>query len=319
MQTRGIGVSLAPNESVGNLELLKKKLEKINMLGFDCVEIPIQGMKLIRNGCIDESRLLVYIEALKQFPLHYTTHAPFNINLFRSEDRNIDRLGLMASLEITGAIGAETMVYHVGRYVGEETFLYSHQWPVLNDGAKERLMAEERAVMRDAGQRAAELNVRIGMENMRPYLDCPDYCYSVYPHLLAEQVRTISHPNVGITLDTGHAFLASRMYGLDLQAEIEAIRPYIVHMHVHDNFGRACYSTEKNQNELLVLGRGDMHAPIGDGAIPVRDLLGWLGGSVDGYFVHELREIYESQWPTLTDRLKRMEYSSYASREAANS
>lgn len=85
------------------------------------------------------------------------------------------------------------------------------------------------------------------------------------------------------------------MYRLDLQSEMEAIRPYIVHMHVHDNFGRPCYSSEKNQYELYALGRGDMHMPIGGGAIPMRDIAEWLCGEVDGYFVHEVREMYESQ------------------------
>lgn len=307
MRSRGIGVSLSPNESVGNVELLKRKLEKIEQLGLDCVELPIQGLKVIRNGVIDENRLHVYCEVLKQYALRYTTHAPFEINLFRAGDFETDRICLMASLEVTGALGAETMVYHVGRYVGEEQFLYAHQWPSLSDSEKELLLAEERSVMRVAGDRAAELNVRIGMENMRPYLDCPDYCYALRPEKLADQVRAIDHPQVGITLDTGHAFLAANMYGLDLQAEIEAIRPYIVHMHVHDNYGRPCYSTEKNQNELLVLGRGDMHAPIGDGAIPMRDIIGWLGGAVDAYLVHELRDMYEAEWHLLGERMRRIE------------
>lgn len=307
MQTRGIGVSLVTNESVGNVELLKRKLEKIEQLGLDCVELPIHGLKLIRNGILDENRLHVYAETLKQYALHYTTHAPFDINLFRGGDAGFDRVGLMASLEATGALGAETMVYHVGRYIGEEQFLHAHHWPTFSDSDKERLLAEERAVMQAAGDRAAELNVRIGMENMRPYLDCPDYCYAVRPEALARQVRLIDHPNVGITLDTGHAFIAVNMYGLDLQAEIEAIRPYLVHLHVHDNFGRACYSTEKSQNELAVLGRGDMHAPIGDGAIPMRDIIDWLGGAVDAYLVHEVRDMYESEWPALAGRLKQIE------------
>ncbi|WP_199616328.1 sugar phosphate isomerase/epimerase family protein [Paenibacillus alkalitolerans] len=305
MQSRGIGISLVSNESVGNIELLKKKLEKAEEIGFDSVELPIQGMKIIRNGEIDGHRLNAYAEVLKQYSLRYTTHAPFDINLFRSADREIDRKCFIASLEISGALEAATMVYHVGRYIGEEHFLYKDQWPLYNDREKQLLLSEERSFLQYAGEMATGLNVRIGMENMRPYLDCPDYCYSVIPSVLAEQVRHINHPNVGITLDTGHAFLASNMYQLDLQAEVDAIRPYVVHLHVHDNFGRPCFSTEKNQYELYTLGRGDMHMPIGDGAVPMTEIARWLGGAVDGYMVHEIREMYEPQWHTLLNRTQR--------------
>lgn len=308
IQTRGFGVSLSANASVSNVELLKQKMEKIAELGFHCAEIPIQGMQVIRNGAIDDRRLQLYVDALRQFPLRYTTHAPFDLNVFRAdeESRDIDRLAFMAALEVSGAMGAETMVYHVGRFVGEEQFLYAHQWPRWTEAEKQQLLEEERTFLRLAGDRAAELDLRIGMENMRPYLDCPAYCYAVIPRMLAEQVREIDHPGVGITLDTGHAYLASKMYQLDLRREIEAVSPYIVHLHVHDNYGRACYSTEKNQKELLVLGRGDMHAPIGDGSLPFRDMMGWIGDAVDAYVIHEVRDMYEGEWPALGERWKEM-------------
>jgi len=311
MKARGFGVSLSPGETVGNVELLKKKLEKIVSLGFDCVEIPIQGLRVIRNGVVDEKRLRMYAEAIKPFPLRIAAHAPFDLNLFRADEkaREIDRLGFMAALEASGALGAETMVYHVGRFVGEEQFLHERHWPRWTEGERRKLLEEERQFMRFAGDRAAALGLRIGMENMRPYLDCPDYCYSVVPSALADQVRDIRHPNVGITLDTGHAWIATGMYRLDLRTEITAVAPYIVHLHVHDNFGRACYSTEKNQNELLVLGRGDMHAPIGDGTVPMRDILAWIGDGVDALVIHELRDMYEVEWPALEKRWKELSRS----------
>jgi sugar phosphate isomerase/epimerase len=285
---------------VSNLERLQAKLIKVQEAGFDSVEIPIQGMNLILNGEIDQRKLDAYVKLLSSLPLNYTTHAPFDLNLFRQDDISLEHKLFMASLEVTGAIGAETMVYHVGRFVGEEQFIYPHIWTRYTAAEKQQLMQQEIEFMRMAGEHAGQLNVRIGMENMRPYLDCPDYCYSVIPQTLAQQVASIDHPNIGIALDVGHLYLSIRMYGLNLQQEIAAMLPYVMHLHVHDNFGKPCFSTEKNQYELLPLGRGDMHMPIGEGEVPMIEITEALAAAFNGYWIHEIREQYESHWTELS-------------------
>jgi sugar phosphate isomerase/epimerase len=288
-------------DAVSNLTRLEEKLNRVLEAGFDTVEIPIQGMNVILNGEIDRCRLDAYIKLLNSLPLNYTMHAPFEINLFRQDDSAFDQKLFMASLEVTGAVGSEIMVYHVGRFVGEEQFIYPQTWNHYSEADKQGLLQREREFIRNAGERAKQLNVRIGMENMRPYLDCPDYCYSVIPHLLAEQVAAINHPCIGIALDVGHLYLSIKMYRLDLQVEIAAILPYIIHLHVHDNFGKPCYSTEKSQYELIPLGRGDMHMPIGTGEVPMAEIIQLLN-AFNGYLIHEVREQYESQWSDLSKK-----------------
>ncbi|MBW7461217.1 sugar phosphate isomerase/epimerase, partial [Paenibacillus sepulcri] len=145
-----------------------------------------------------------------------------------------------------------------------------------------------------------------GMENMRPYLDCPHYCYAVRPALLAEQMKLIDHASVGLTLDTGHLLLAERMYGLDWQKELEAMAPYVFHLHVHDNFGEPNFSLEKNQYDLIPHGRGDMHMPIGSGEVPFREIASHLAPYFKGFLMHEVREVYEQEWPQLIGRMERM-------------
>jgi sugar phosphate isomerase/epimerase len=299
MNTRGMGVSLPPNDTMGNLEKLKNKLILIEGLGLEAVELSIHGMDVIRNGVIDPQRLEAYRSLLNGFNLHYTTHAPYSINLFRKGDTRIEKATLTASLEVSGAIGADTMVYHVGRYIGEEEFLYPHTWLEYTKENKQALLIEEQSFMRQLGQLGQQLNVRIAMENMRPYLDCPYYCYAVIPSSLVEQVEAINHPSIGITLDIGHLYLSHKMYGLDLLKELRRMIPHIIHLHVHDNYGKACYSSEKNQYELTPIGRGDMHLPMGDGEIPMGDIFKELPAEFNGYLIHEVRERYESEWSGL--------------------
>jgi sugar phosphate isomerase/epimerase len=228
-------------------------------------------------------------------------HAPFDLNLFRPYDIAFEQKLLMASLEVTGAVGSEVLVYHVGRFVGEEQFCHPHTWSSYTAAEKQQFMQQELEFMQIAGERAQQLNIRIGMENVRPYLDCADYCYSVIPQELARQVAAINHPSVGITADVGHLYLSTRMYGLSLLDEMKAMLPYVVHLHVHDNFGKACFSTEKNQYELLPLGRGDMHMPIGEGLVPMAEIAKLLETSAfNGFLIHEIREQYESYWSELS-------------------
>ncbi|WP_248927616.1 sugar phosphate isomerase/epimerase family protein [Paenibacillus hamazuiensis] len=305
MKLKGMGVSLPISDTTSNLEKLKTKLHKIAELGFETVELPVQAMNILKNGMIDRDRLTAYRRLLGGFPLRYTTHAPFDVNLFRQGDASADERCLLASVEISGTIGAEVMVYHVGRFVGEEEFLFPQVWRKHSSEEKAELMLRERQWMIRAGDLGRECGVVIAMENMRPYLDCPDYAYSVIPHVLAEQLEEIGHSHVGAALDTGHLALSVHMYGLDWHDEIEKLAPYVVHLHLHDNFGKACFSTEKSQYDLTPLGRGDMHAPIGEGNLPFELLAAGLRARFHGHVIHEIRDMYEPLWPELRARYEK--------------
>jgi len=303
MRIKGIGVSLMQNQVVGNLRVMEEKLKKITTLGLEVVEIPVEGLGVIINGAINGRQLEVYAKLLKGFPLQYTTHAPLDLNLFHSDDFEVERRLLLASLEVSAAIGARMITYHPGRFVAETEFLYHPQvWHEYSQAQKEELMHRERDVMQEAAAKARALDIGIGMENLRPYLDYPQYCYAEIPHHLARQIEAIAHPALGITLDVGHLYMACQVYNLDLAAELNAVAPYVLHLHIHDNFGKSSYSWEKNQYQLLPRGRGDMHIPIGDGEVPIAAILQALAPHFNGYLIHELRAGYESEWPGLRAR-----------------
>ena len=138
-------------------------------------------MEVIQNGSIDREKLVLYTRLLRRFPLKYSIHAPYDLNLFRPEDKETEQRTLLAVVDVCGEIGAEVLVYHGARYIGEELFLYPQYWKQYSEQEKKSLMREEREWIRRAGDRAQTLGLRIGIENMRPYLDCPEYGYAVFP------------------------------------------------------------------------------------------------------------------------------------------
>ena len=105
----------------------------------------------------------------------------------------------------------------------------------------------------------------------------------------------VNHPRVGITLDLGHAWLASCHHGYNLLEGVEAVRPYIRHIHLHDNYGRCCASYEKKQGELLATGRGDLHLPIGWGEVPAREVFARLQ-DYRGVVTLEIRPRYRAYY-----------------------
>jgi sugar phosphate isomerase/epimerase len=118
-----------------------------------------------------------------------------------------DRQGFLASIEFTAALGATVMVYHAGRYLAEEDFLLVPQ-PYPSAAEQEAQWDREREELCALGDAAAQCGVTIAVENARPYLNAPHYCYAESLVKLTAMVSEVNHPNVGVTLDIGHAYLS---------------------------------------------------------------------------------------------------------------
>jgi len=148
--------------------------------------------------------------------------------------------------------------------------------------------------------------VTIAMENARPFLPHSPYTYAEFPWDLARQVERIDLPNVGICLDTGHLHMAARLHRFSETESVQQLLPRLVHLHVHDNFGRTGWWTEKTQTHQVPFGRGDLHMPVGLGDIDFETLLGPVLPSFDRLAVLELRGRYIGRLPEHLDGFRRM-------------
>jgi sugar phosphate isomerase/epimerase len=232
-------------------------------------------------------------EIVRNFPGAFSVHAPNPLNLMDSSNRELHLSVFRASLEFAVEVGAGILVYHPGRYILEETF------PIcicgkneLSERDKQKLLAAEAEMLQELSGEYPE--VTICLENARPYLFHSPYCYAERLEPLKEQVAKINRGNVKINLDFGHLYLAAKFYGFDPIRAAGAVKDFIAHCHVHDNFGNAVYYHEKQQTHLIPFGKGDAHMPVGWGEIPILEILSTFLNSYSGMLMMELRGRYFS-------------------------
>lgn len=273
----------------GNLSALRRDLDAFVDFGLEAAEISIHGLDAVLNGQLDQAKTREIVAILADYPLTYSTHAPNPLNLMDEMQPAMHEDVLRASLAFSSAIGARCMVYHPGRYLAEERFAVSAPLALTHE-RRQVLLDREATVLAEAADSFPE--VIIAMENARPYLHHSPYCYAERPKELAEQIRRINRPNVRMTLDFGHLYLAARFYELNAAAEVVHVAPLIAHCHVHDNFGHSVYFNEKIQTHQLPFGRGDSHLPVGRGEIPFAELFAPFIDGYDGLLICELRSRY---------------------------
>ncbi len=294
MQVAGIAINADATRLDGNLDVLRQELDYFAEIGFDYVEIAPHGVGVIHGGNLHREQMKSLLKMLSAYSFGYVAHGPNPMNLMNREQPELERRMFLSSLQFAREIGSGVMVYHAGRWLPEEHF----QLPGLPMPAPEQQKAMwdlERTLLQEMGALAAQAGVTIAVENARPYLDAGPYCYGEFLQLLAEMIAQVNHPRVGITLDLGHAWLASCHHGYNLLQGVEAVRPYIRHIHLHDNYGSCCASYEKKQGELLATGRGDLHLPIGWGEAPAREVFARLQ-DYRGVVTLEIRPRYRAYY-----------------------
>lgn len=253
--------------SIRGGERRDEELRFARRLGYNAVEISMDGTGLILGGR-PHPRLLR--EALATFAKHdfrYTVHSPSSLDLRDRADREMQMALARSTLQFCQQVGGRVLVIH---------FEQRSQDP-------EDEAALEEAVLKLSDEAG---DVLLGIENIEveriePVIEC---------------VRRINRPNVAMTLDVGHAHLAAAYFRFDFLEAIRSTLPLVRHVHVNDNFGR--YDPLRLENFTLYrtqtpadnfpLGKGDLHFPVGWGAIPLERVFDLLRG-YRGTVVHEYR------------------------------
>lgn len=293
MTIKGFGINADAAMLDGNLDLLRKHVEYYMEIGFDYVEIPVHGVGAMVGGQLITHRVEEVRRLLARFPMKYTVHGPNPLNLMDSKNIGWQKQAMMESIRFAAVLNSEVLVYHSGRYIPEEYFHIPRWNKNLKDKQKGELCKVEAEAISSLAEFAKTQGVNICMENARPYLDGSPYSYAEQLFLLIQQVKDINHPNVGITLDVGHGYLAAKHYGFNFLDAVKEAAPYIKHVHLHDNFGNPSTSLERKQAEMMASGRGDLHLPIGWGEIPIVSVFALLRDN-EIIFVHEIRPRYQN-------------------------
>lgn len=299
MNVNHIAINADAETIDGRLSVLRRELDCYHNAGFSAVELAAHGLGVIDNGMLNEKRLKDVLSVLRDYPFQYLVHGPNPLNLMDLEQDETERRLFGATIEFSARVGSPLMVYHAGRYLPEEQFLLRGRTQ-LTESEQCGMRELEKLRLRELGDIAKRSGVVIAVENARPYLDRPCYCYGESLHELAAMLEEVDHPHVKATLDVGHAFLSSKFYRQDLLTELEVLAPHVRHVHMHDNHGRCCASFEKRQTELAVMGRGDLHMPPGWGSVPFADIFAKLP-DYRGNVTIELRPRYREHMSAVLD------------------
>jgi sugar phosphate isomerase/epimerase len=306
MDITGICINADVGRLGGSLERLVEDLTYFQQCGFDGVEIAVDGLDAVIGGKLEQFQVERIRAITDQFDFVYTVHAPGRMNLaFPAQgpgytpDLAQEKAVFVACLDFCAQIGARVMVYHSGLIALHE---FAYGLGPLPDG--EQLDAGRMREVSALGEilpRAADRGVIVAMENRDPHPweiaallqsgRSPDYLLTFHsglsiPHLV-RQVNEVNHPNLGLTLDLGHLFVAANFCGFDYLEAIRQAAPHVRHIHGHDNFGRMG-TVFDDLHERIPYGDGDLHLPPGWGTIPHLKSLAQLAG-YEGLYVLEIR------------------------------
>jgi len=306
MPFKGVGIDTDAEDLNGSLAKLESKLELFASLGFESVELQLAGINVVRGGEVSKEELNRLLKITRRFPFQYTCHAPNALNIAGGRNVELHLKAFDAYLYVCSCLEAEVFVYHSGQnslnyplleYGGLPSKADLHQrWEIEIERLKRKALLAE------------NLGVVITIENMDPQLSeilflaefgVPESELAVYNRalrldLLAQQVKEINSPNVGLCLDVGHAFLAAPYWpDDDYLAAIESCAFQVKHVHFHDNFGHLADVAE-TECERLALGEADNHLPPGWGRIPLAEVVSILGRSgYNGWLTLEICPRYE--------------------------
>lgn len=177
----------------------------------------------------DEEKVHEIIERYKEagVPKYCTLHGAFYDIAVFSEDKEIRDISyrkMVQSMDIAKEIGARGVVFHtnVNPYLVSETY-------------------EKRVV---------EITVKVLEKLLDKYSDIDIYLENMFdcnPHILAEISKKLSkYDNYGVCFDYAHASI----YGNNMEEWIEALSPYVKHIHINDN--------DLTQDLHLTLGDGKL-------------------------------------------------------------
>lgn len=299
MKIRDIGISLELKGS-NRLHELEQELAHLQELNFRLVEIDATPFALIVNGELRRPQLENFLAVLRNFDLRYSVHGLSRLNLAYDPRHELCRQIMLGQIEICQAMGATRLVYHSGlqaldavRYGVRKSLLTDEE---LSQGAQREVIAfkELAPVAADAGvvicmengdshQWEHNLIARFGL----PRAELSNHHPRLHIGPIARQLEAINHPNVGLTLDIAHLYIAAHDMGFDYLEAVSEAAPWVKHLHANDNFGRLDWGFD-TEHDRWAFGEADIHLPPGWGSIPYRDVFTRLPG-YEGDLILEIK------------------------------
>jgi sugar phosphate isomerase/epimerase len=273
-----IGINADSSTINGDTVILDKMLSVFSTVGFSHAEIPVHGLDCVINGILRPERLTDALRVLRKYPLAYTVHAPDQLNLADSAHPEIHTAALRSTIDFATEIGANIVVYH-GSFLEKGS-------AEAREAAKGQWAAEIDRLGAIADY-AANRGVSVAVENIFRQGQ-GEISYRTDPRELAAVISAVKSESLGICFDFGHAWISSSELGFTMKEALVAVMPRLLHVHIHDNFGKPSTGTAK-AIDMMFQGAGDLHMPPGWGTIPYETLFPLFTPEFKGIYMLELR------------------------------
>ncbi len=286
MKNINIGIGLNADWINGDDEKFRHCLNLAKASGGNSCEIIAHSMDVFANGKILKSRLNDVKKVLSEFDFNYTMHMPYSFDPHKGYiNENI--AFFKECINFAREINISCITVH-----SSEINIYDEDELIKNVN-----------IYKEIGEFAE--NIQIGIENIyypKEPKECRDYL-GVNPKVLKNHIQNINMKNVGITLDFGHLFLCSNMFGTSFISSVNEMLPYTVHTHIHDNFGKNGKMT--NYMDNLYKGIGDLHLPPLWGNLPWNDVSTFLK-QLDVTFILETEFRFYPYFKDAVDFIRRL-------------
>jgi sugar phosphate isomerase/epimerase len=284
VEIRDIGLTLDNIGDWGKLRQLEQRLEYAASLGFRLVEVDIAPFHLIINGEIHRPSLDNLVAVLRAFDLRYSVHGLMRLNLAYDPRHELCRRIMVGQIEVCRALGATRLVYHSGLQA-LDLVRYGVRRSLLTEDELAAGARREVAAFRELAPLAADAGVVIGMENSDshqwehdlvarfglPRSELSKHHARLHVEPILRQLEAIDHPNVGMAMDVGHLYIASRDMGFDYLEGISQAAPWVRHVHISDNSGSLDQGFDI-ESDRWAFGEADIHMPPGWGSVPYLDV-----------------------------------------------
>jgi sugar phosphate isomerase/epimerase len=279
-----IGLAVTSPGGLNRFTQLERALDFARELDYTMVELNPAPYALIINGELNRRSLADFVAVLRNFNLRYSLHGLPRLNLAYDMRHELCKRIMACQIEICRLAKISILVYHSGLQALDE-LRYGMRSAPLTDDELQAGADREVSAFRELAVLAADAGVTIGMENGDPHLWeyallkshglprtlLPKHHARLQIEPIVRQLEAIDHPNVGLTLDVAHLYIAAHELNFDYLAAIEAAAPWVKHLHANDNFGKLDSGVDQ-ESDRWAFGEADAHLPPGWGTIPFRNV-----------------------------------------------
>ena len=228
------------------------KSKDIEAVIAEAIRYNITNLELSGGANYSETFIDKLIYAHQKLGFHFLVHNYFpppidhfilNIAATNEKDRKRSVAFAKNSIELATKIGSPVYSIHSGYLailnISKDGERFEKQLAAMND--VNEAMAAFKQSLKELITHASVHNISLAVENLFPESDEVNFsllCRSEEIALILDQFS--SHKKFGLLLDLGHAYLASKLMGFDLNGFLETIMRYqnrIMQIHVSHNDG----------------------------------------------------------------------------------